>query len=88
MDSQARCRSGVTMTATVDAKYPTPWVVGPFGCIWVAADVEFKDGRWRETCANPRLVVDTGPKDQDVAELIVSAVNTAANSPALREGKS
>jgi hypothetical protein len=59
-------------------KFPTPWVVGPFGCIWVAADVEFKDGKWRETCANPRLVVDTGPSSQDVAEQIVSAVNATA----------
>lgn len=60
-------------------KFPTPWCVGPFGCIWVAADVEFKDGKWRETCANPRLVVDTGEKDRETAEQIVSAVNAASS---------
>jgi hypothetical protein len=69
-------------------KYPTPWCVGPFGCIWVAADVELKDGKWRETCANPRLVVDTGPKDQDVAEQIVRAVNAAALADSSQLGKS
>jgi hypothetical protein len=61
-------------------QYPTPWCVGPFGCIWVAADVEFKDEKWRETCSNPRLVVDTGPSSQLVAGQIVEAVNTAAIS--------
>jgi hypothetical protein len=69
-------------------KYPTPWCVGPFGCIWVAADVEFKDGKWREKCDNPRLVVDTGAKDRELAEQIVRAVNAAALSFPSPESKS
>lgn len=65
--------------ATSPDRYPTPWVVGPFGCIWVAADVEFKDGKWRETRSNPRLVVDTGEKDRELAEFIVASANANAS---------
>lgn len=64
------------------AKYPLPWVVGPFGCIWVAADVEFKDGKWRETCSSPRLVVDTGEKDRELAEFIVASANGTVSESA------
>lgn len=59
-------------------KFPLPWVVGPFGCVWVAADVEFKDGKWRETTPNPRLVLDTGSKDVDLANFIVETCNAMA----------
>lgn len=61
-------------------KFPTPWCVGPFGDIWVAADVELRDGKWRETCQKPRLVLTfAGHKECDgLAEQIVNAVNAAA----------
>lgn len=58
--------------------YPTPWIVGPFGDIWVAADVEFRDGKWRETCPEPRIVVTMTGKDRATAELIVNAVNASS----------
>lgn len=54
-------------------KYPLPWVVGPHGDVWVAADVESFDPQkesswekvpgpngtwWRSTCARPRVVAE------------------------------
>jgi len=69
-------------------KYPPPWVVGPHGDVWVAADVETfdpdKEGGiekvpgpngtwWRATCAKPRLVFE--PTDNGIAALTVDAVN-------------
>lgn len=54
-------------------RYPAPWVVGPYGDIWVAADVEKFDPEtesgaekiagpngswWRSTVAKPRLVME------------------------------
>lgn len=35
---------------------PGPWLYGPFGAIWPASDVEFRDGKWREKCAEPRII--------------------------------
>ncbi len=59
--------------------YPTPWTVGPFGDVWVAADVEFKDGKWHETCPEPRLVVTMAGKDRALADRIVNAVNAVGD---------
>jgi hypothetical protein len=54
--------------------FPLPWVVGPYGDVWVGADVEMFDPEkeaatekvagpngswWRSTCAKPRLVFET-----------------------------
>lgn len=60
--------------------YPRPWIVGPFGDIWVAADVEVRNGKWVNTCPEPRIVVTLGLKDKSLGELIVNAVNAAAMS--------
>lgn len=57
------------------AKYPLPWIVGPFGAIWVAADVEFRDGKWRERVSEPRLVVSFSGDQSELAQMIVDAVN-------------
>jgi hypothetical protein len=64
----------------ITERYPLPWVVGPFGDIWVAADVEFHDGKWRETRPEPRIVVTIGSLDRDkgLAAFIVEAVNSHA----------
>lgn len=74
-------------TAASNKKFPTPWIVGPFGCIWVAADVEFKGGKWHETCAEPRLVVDTGTKDIELAQFIVDSANAYAVSSQKHSGE-
>lgn len=65
--------------------YPTPWIVGPFGEIWVAADVEYREGKWHKTVPDPRIVVTLGGKSQALAEQIVSAVNAAAKQPICTE---
>lgn len=55
--------------------FPTPWVVGPFGDIWVAADVEFVNGKWREKTSAPRLAVLLDSKNKHLGPVIVEAVN-------------
>jgi hypothetical protein len=67
------------------AAYPLPWIVGPYGDVWVAADVEIVDpekiasvelvdGKWRATCARPRRVCE--PADKGIAPLIVALANS------------
>lgn len=60
--------------------FPTPWVVGPFGDIWVAADVvadpEARNG-WRSLVDHPRAVVRQDAWEPGVASRIVEAVNAA-----------
>lgn len=75
--------------AAMIEQFPLPWVVGPHGDIWVAADVETFDPEkiasvekipgpdgtfWRSTCARPRLVMEN-PADAGIAALMVFAVN-------------
>jgi hypothetical protein len=65
------------------AAFPTPWCVGPYGSIWVAADVKRReDGNgWDENfCPRPRCVVHAqdGAWDYGVAQFIVDTVNAAA----------
>lgn len=70
-------------------QFPLPWVVGPYGDIWVAADVETFDPEkemsvekipgpdgtfWRATCAKPRHVMEN-PKAAGIAAFMVFAVN-------------
>lgn len=70
-------------------RFPLPWCVGPYGDVWVAADVEVFDEEqgattekihgangtfWRATCAKPRLVMEN-PAAPGMAALIVAAVN-------------
>lgn len=65
--------------------FPLPWVVGPFGDIWVAADVEIVDpdvvgprgvvdGKWRATGDKARMVMEN-PAGVGIAALVVHAVN-------------
>lgn len=60
--------------------FPPPWCVGPYGDIWVAADVEEiekgVDGirRWKATGTKARLVMEN-PAGNGIAALIVHAVN-------------
>lgn len=70
-------------TMSVIEQYPTPWVVGPYGCIWVAADVEFRDGKWHPTCDEPRIVISTGQRERELAEFIVQAINASSHVPEL-----
>lgn len=75
--------------AALIEQFPLPWVVGPYGDIWVAADVEMFDPEktasvekipgpdgtfWRAACAKPRHVMEN-PKAAGIAALIVHAVN-------------
>jgi hypothetical protein len=61
-------------------RFPLPWCVGPYGDIWVAADVEeLEPGldhstRWRATGDKARLVMEN-PAGAGIAALIVHAVN-------------
>lgn len=61
-------------------RFPLPWCVGPYGDIWVTADIEEiepgADGirRWRSTGDKARLVVEN-PAGTGIAALIVHAVN-------------
>lgn len=79
------------MHAELLVKFPLPWVVGPYGDVWVAADVEQfnpdveagyekiagpNGTSWRATCAKPRLVFE--PTDKGIAALTVDAVNLLA----------
>lgn len=66
-------------------KFPLPWCVGPYGDIWVKADVErvtdpqlinqpgVVDG-WRATGAKARMVMEN-PADKHVAAFLVWAAN-------------
>lgn len=71
-------------------RFPPPWRVGPYGDIWVAADVEPAEpdangpgvmndgkGKWRATGDKARLVMEN-PTGEDIAALIVHAVNSLA----------
>lgn len=64
-------------------RFPLPWCVGPYGDIWVAADVEEiepgLDGsrRWNATGTKARLVMEN-PAGAGIAALIVHAVNNLA----------
>jgi hypothetical protein len=75
--------------AALIERFPLPWVVGPHGDVWVAADVEPFDPTkeagpekvpgpngtfWRSTCARPRLVIEN-PADAGIAAFMVFAVN-------------
>lgn len=71
--------------AALIERYPLPWCVGPYGDIWVAADVELVDPevvgyhgvidhKWRATGTSARLVMEH-PAGSGVAALIVHAVN-------------
>jgi hypothetical protein len=66
-------------------RFPLPWVVGPYGDIWVAADIEIVDpdvvgprgivdGKWRATGDKARLVMEN-PAGVGIAALVVHAVN-------------
>jgi hypothetical protein len=61
-------------------RFPLPWCVGPYGDIWVAADIEEiepgADGirRWKATGDKARLVMEN-PAGVGIAALIVYAVN-------------
>jgi hypothetical protein len=66
-------------------RFPLPWCVGPYGDIWVAADVEevdpavdgsrgLIDNKWRATGDKARLVMEN-PAGVGIAALIVHAVN-------------
>lgn len=74
--------------AAILEQFPLPWCVGPYGDIWVAADVEIVDpnvvgfhgvidGKWRATGTKARLVMEH-PAGQGIAALIVHAVNSLA----------
>ncbi|MGF6253817.1 hypothetical protein [Ensifer sp. LBL] len=55
---------------------PGPWLYGPFGAIWPASDVEFLDGKWREKCAEPRIIATPSPEVPEAeanARLIAAA---------------
>ena len=73
-------------------QFPLPWVVGPYGDIWVAADVEQYDPEkesnrekiagpngswWRSVSAKPRLVMES-PSHQGAAAFMVFAANRLA----------
>jgi hypothetical protein len=71
--------------AALIEQFPLPWCVGPYGDIWVAADVEqvdpdvvgpngVIDGKWRATGTKARLVMEH-PGGVGIAALIVHAVN-------------
>lgn len=62
--------------------FPTPWCVGPYGSIWVAADVKQNaEGKWVEDfCARPRCVVHAEDWNDGVAEYVVAVVNGAAGA--------
>lgn len=79
--------------AAMIEQFPLPWVVGPYGDIWVDADVEMFDPEktastekipgpdgtfWRATCARPRHVMEN-PKGASIAALMVFAVNKLGN---------
>lgn len=61
-------------------RFPLPWCVGPYGDIWVAADVEeIEPGldhsrRWRATGDKARLIMEN-PAAPGIAALIVHVVN-------------
>lgn len=70
-------------------EFPLPWCVGPYGDIWVAADVEQYDPEkesntekirgpngtwWRSTVPKPRMVMEL-PAGQNVAAFMVWAAN-------------
>jgi hypothetical protein len=74
------------------AKYPLPWVIGPYGDVWVAADVEqFDPDReggvekikgpngtwWRSKVAKPRHVFDAENLPADVTAFIVDTLNAS-----------
>jgi hypothetical protein len=61
--------------------FPLPWCVGPYGDIWVAADVEVREGKWHATCAEPRIVVTMAAKNRDLAEFIVHSANAQMSPP-------
>jgi len=78
--------------ADILERFPLPWCVGPYGDIWVAADVETFDPDkeaaiekipgpggtwWRATCAKPRMVMEN-PSEKGIAALIVDGVNRLA----------
>jgi hypothetical protein len=76
--------------AAILAAFPLPWCVGPFGDIWVAADVEIVDpdvvgprgvvdGKWRATGDKARMVMEH-PAGEGIAALIVHAVNRLAGA--------
>jgi hypothetical protein len=71
-------------------QFPTPWIVGAYGDIWVAADMErapSEPSSWRAISPMPRLVMECSLWEDKMlpglAELIVEAVNTlgAARPP-------
>ncbi len=61
-------------------RFPLPWCVGPYGDIWVAADIKEIDPgadgtrRWIATGNKARLVMEN-PAGVGIAALIVYAVN-------------
>lgn len=32
------------------------WIYGAFGETWLASDIEFRDGKWREKVPEPRII--------------------------------
>ena len=85
--AQTRDKTAVSelQFAALIEQFPLPWRVGPYGDIWVAADVEevdpdvvgpfgIVDGKWRATTNKPRLVMEH-PGGVGIAAMIVFAVN-------------
>lgn len=60
-----------------------PWIVGPGGDVWMSADIEMVDGKWRETCPEPRIIASPSAllnreDEAKVARLIAAAPDLLA----------
>lgn len=55
------------------AHTPGPWIVGPFGDIWPASDIEVRDGKWRERVPAPRILGNTSGTFVEASEVAANA---------------
>ena len=64
------------MTKTIDQYTRGPYRVGPFGEIWVAADIRFDGGKWHEMVPEPRIVASPSkslPEHEANAHLLAAS---------------